>query len=102
MAFLRRAPEWLLHLTAIDESGIPAAAGAYQDPWQWNGRGQTEPDLAVQARWYRAACQAAEQVHVRAIYFWSAPLSANPASAQPSLVGFEGHPATEAAIKSCP
>lgn len=102
VAFLRRAPEWLLHLTAIDESGIPAVAGAYRDPWQWNVRGQSEPDLAVQAKWYRAACQAAEQVHVRAIYFWSAPLSANPASAQPSLVGFEGHPATEAAIKSCP
>ena len=60
------------------------------------------PDLAVQANWYRAACRAADLVHVRALYFWSAVLSADPASAQSSLEGFEGHPATEAAIRSCP
>ncbi len=102
VAFLRRTPEWLLHLTAIDETGIPAVAGSYRDPYQWDGLGQAKPDLAVQANWYRAACQAADLVHVRAIYFWSAVLSADPASAQSSLVGFEGHPATEAAIRSCP
>ena len=55
-----------------------------------------------QANWYRAACKAAGLVHVRAIYFWSAVLNSNPASAQSSLVGFEDHPATEAAIRSCP
>jgi len=102
VAFLRRAPESLLRLTAIDETGIPAVAGSYPDPYQWNGLGRAKPDLAVQARWYRAACQAADVVHVRALYFWSAVLSSNPAGAQPSLVGFEGHPATEAAIRSCP
>jgi hypothetical protein len=102
VAFLRRAPEWVLHLTAIDETGIPAVAGAYRDPYQWDGLGHAQPDLAVQANWYRAACQAADLVHVRAIYFWSAVLSSNPASAKSSLVGFEGHPATEAAIRSCP
>ena len=102
VAFLRRAPESLLRVTAIDETGIPAVAGAYHDPYQWNGLGTNKPDPAVQANWYRAACQAADLVHVRAIYFWSAVLSSNPASAQPSLEGFEGHPATEAAIRSCP
>jgi hypothetical protein len=102
VAFLRRAPESLLRVTAIDETGIPAVAGAYHDPYQWNGLGTSKPDLAVQANWYRAACQAADLVHVRAIYFWSAVLSSDPASAQPSLEGFEGHPATEAAIRSCP
>jgi hypothetical protein len=102
VAFLRRAPESVLHVTAIDETGIPAVAGAYHDPYQWDGLGHAQPDLAVQANWYRAACQAADLVHVRAIYFWSAVLSSNPASAQPSLEGFEGHPATEAAIRSCP
>ena len=102
VAFLRRAPESVLHLTAIDETGIPAVAGAYHDPYQWDGLGHAQPDLAVQANWYRAACQAADLVHVRALYFWSAVLSSDPASAQPSLEGFEGHPATEAAIRSCP
>lgn len=102
VAFLRRAPESLLRLTAIDETGIPAVAGAYRDPYQWNGLGHAKPDLAVQAKWYRAACQAADLVRVRAVYFWSAVLSSNPAGEQPSLEGFEGHPATEAAIRSCP
>jgi hypothetical protein len=102
LAFLRRDPESVLRLTAIDETGIPAVAGSYRDPYQWNGLGNAQPDLAVQANWYRAACQAAGLVHVRAIYFWSAVLSADPASAKTPLVGFEGHPATEAAIRSCP
>ena len=102
VAFLRRTPEPVLRLTAIDEMGIAAVAGAYRAPYQWDGLGNARPDLAVQANWYRAACRAADLVHLRAIYFWSASLSANPASAQSSLVGFEGHPATEAAIRSCP
>ena len=101
VAFLRQAPESLLHLTAIDEMGIPAVAGSYHDPYQWDGLGHPKPDLAVQANWYKAACRAADLVHVRAIYFWSAVLSSDPAGAQPSLEGFEGHPATEAAIRSC-
>jgi hypothetical protein len=102
VAFLRRTPESVLHLTAIDETGIPAVAGTYDDPYQWSGLGHAKPDLAVQARWYRAACKAADLVHLRAIYFWSAQLSSNPAGAKSSLEGFEGHPATEAAIRSCP
>jgi hypothetical protein len=101
VAFLRQAPERLLHLTAIDELGIPEVAGAYRDPYQWDGLGHPEPDPAIQANWYKAACRAADLVHVRAIYFWSAVLSSDPASARPSLEGFEGHPATEAAIRTC-
>jgi hypothetical protein len=101
LAFLRQAPESLLHRTAIDEIGIPAVAGSYHAPYQWDGLGHPKPDLAVQANWYKAACQAADLVHMRALYFWSAALSSDPASAQSSLVGFEGHPATEAAIRSC-
>lgn len=101
LAFLRQAPEWLLHLTALDELGIPEVAGAYKDPYQWTGLGNATPDPAIQANWYKAACEAADLVHVRAIYFWSAVLSSDPANASSSLVGFEGHPATEAAIRSC-
>jgi hypothetical protein len=102
VAFLRQEPEWLLHLTAIDDLGIPAVDGAYQDPDRWNGLGRQGADTAIQANWFLAACQAAALVHVRALYFWDAVLSANPASAQPPLGGFEGHPAAEAAIRSCP
>jgi hypothetical protein len=101
VAFLRQAPESLLHVTALDELGIPEVAGAYRDPYQWDGLGDAKPDPAIQANWYKAACQAADLVHVRAIYFWSAVLSSDPANARSSLVGFEDHPATEAAIRSC-
>jgi hypothetical protein len=101
VAFLQQAPEQLLRLTAIDATAIPAAAGAYYDPYQWTALGDAQADLAVQANWYRAACQAADLVHIRALYFWGDVLSSDPASAQ-SLVGFEDHPATEAAIRSCP
>jgi hypothetical protein len=102
VAFLLQAPEPVLQRTAIDEIGIPAVTGAYAAPYQWDGIGHPKPDLAVQSNWYRAACQAADLVHVRAIYFWNAVLSADPASGKPSLEGFEGHQATEAAIRSCP
>jgi len=102
LAFLRQAPERLLHLTAIDEIGIPAVAGAYRDPSQWDGLVGAKLDPAIQVNWYKAACRAADLVHVRAIYFWDAVLSSDPAGRHPSLEGFEGHPASEAAIRSCP
>jgi hypothetical protein len=102
LAFLRQAPERLLHLTAIDEIGIPEVAGAYRDPSQWDGLEGATPDPAIQANWYKAACKAANLVHLRAIYFWDAVLSSDPASTQPSLEGFEGHPASVAVIESCP
>jgi hypothetical protein len=101
VAFLRQAPESLLRVTALDELGIPEVAGAYKDPYEWDGLAGATPDPAIQANWYKAACQAADLVHVRAIYFWSAVLSSDPANARSSLVGFEDHPATEAAIRSC-
>jgi glycosyl hydrolase family 113 len=101
LAFLRKAPESLLHVTALDELGIPEVAGAYKDPYQWDGLEGATPDPAIQANWYKAACEAADLVRVRAVYFWSAVLSSNPAGARPSLEGFEGHPATEAAIRTC-
>jgi len=101
VAFLRQAPARLLRLTALDEVGIPAVAGAYRAPYRWDGLGHPRLDPAIQANWYKAACLAADLVHVRAIYFWSAVLSSDPASTRPSLEGFEGHQATEAAIRSC-
>jgi hypothetical protein len=102
LGFLRQAPERLLRLTAIDEIGIPEVAGAYRAPSSWDGLEGAKPDPAIQANWYKAVCQAADRVHLRAIYFWDAVLSSDPASSQQSLEGFEGHPATLAVIKSCP
>jgi hypothetical protein len=87
----------VLHRTAIDEMGIPALAGSYSDPWQWDGlRGTADP--TVQARWYEAACKAVTAEHMGELYFWSMPLNENPAKPFQSLVGWEGRPESIDAI----
>jgi len=98
-AFLSRVPAPVLHRTAIDEIGIPAAAGAYGRPWDWPGSGP--PDDEVQARWFTAACTAAAAEHMRGIWFWNINLADDPAAPSPSPVKFENRPAAEAAIRSC-
>jgi len=100
-SFLKTVPAPVLRRTAIDEVGIPAADGAYTDPWEWNNvTGQ--PDDEVQARWFQAACAAAEQEHMRAIYFWNVNLTDNPGDDLfASAVRFEGRSASEAAIRAC-
>jgi glycosyl hydrolase family 113 len=100
-SFLKTVPEPVLRRTAIDEIGIPAVDGAYADPWEWN-HVAGQPDDEVQARWFQAACAAAEREHVRAIYFWNVNLSDNPANGVfSSAERFEGRPASEAAIRAC-
>jgi hypothetical protein len=93
-------PASVLRRTAIDEVGIPAVAGKYNDPWNWdNLTGAADP--TIQARWFQAACAAATAEHLRGIYFWSETLNDNPANPFPSLVGFLGRPASLAAIEAC-
>jgi hypothetical protein len=99
-SFLGTVPASVLQRTAIDEVGIPAEAGAYADPWAWNNQHGAEDDQ-VQARWFEAVCDAAAAAHMRAIYFWNANLIDNPEDPFPSLVKFEGRPASEAAIRNC-
>jgi hypothetical protein len=90
----------VLRRTSIDEIGIPALAGSYSDPWQWdNLTGKADP--TVQARWFEAACAAVTAEHMRGIYFWSQSLNDDPAKPFDSLVGFLGRPASLDAIKSC-
>ena len=98
-AILERVPASVLRRTVIDETGIPALAGAYRRPWDWPGSGS--PDDQVQARWFQAVCAAAGHEYLRAIYFWNAILVDNPADPIPSSVNFEGRPESEAAIRNC-
>jgi hypothetical protein len=100
--FLSNVPQSVLRRTAIDEIGIPAAAGSYNDPWNWNDV-TGAPDDEVQANWFEAACDAAVQEHLRAIYFWNVNLSDNPEYDDlfASAVRFEDRTASEAAIRSC-
>jgi len=93
-------PDSVLRRTAIDELGIPALAGAYSDPWQWNNLKGTA-DATIQARWFTAACDAVTAEHLRGIYFWSEPIEDNPAKPYAALVSFLGRSASLAAIKAC-
>jgi hypothetical protein len=93
-------PASVLRSTAIDEIGIPALAGSYNDPWQWDNLTGTA-DPTIQARWFTAACKAVTAEHMRGIYFWSFTLKDDPANPFNSLVGFLGRPGSLAAIQSC-
>ena len=93
-------PASVLRRTAIDEVGIPALAGSYRDPWNWDNLTGTA-DPTIQARWFTAVCNAATAEHMRGIYFWSQPINDDPANPFNSLVGFLGRPASLAAIESC-
>ena len=96
----RHTPASVLSRTSIDEMGIPAVGGAYFDPWEWDGL--TGPaNATVQANWFKAACAAVNAEHMRGLYFWSMVLNDDPANPYRSLVGFEGRPASLAAIRSC-
>jgi hypothetical protein len=94
-------PSSVLRRTTIDEMGIPAVAGAYHDPWVWTGLTGRPLDPAIQANWYQAVCAAVTAEHMSGLYFWSMPLNNDPANPFPSLVGWEGLPASIAAIQAC-
>jgi hypothetical protein len=98
--YLTHIPASVLHRTALDEIGIPAATGAYERPWDWTAF--TGPaDDQVQARWFQAACVAAGAAHVQGIWFWNFNLADDPAHPFPGLTNIEGRPESEAAIRNC-
>ena len=52
------------------EVGIAAVRGAYARPWMVQWPGMTI-DPAIQARWFTAACRAAQASDLGGIYFWA-------------------------------
>lgn len=99
-AFLRHLPADIRHRTALDEVGIPAAAGAYRNPWNW-GAYNGAADNEIQARWFTAVCTAASAERLRGIWFFAVFLDDNPARPYPGLAKFEHRPASENAVKTC-
>ena len=99
-AYLQHVPRAVLRRTALDEVGIPAAAGAYRDPWDFNAYGGAADD-AVQARWFTAACTAARKLRMRGVWFFPVFLGDNPYDPYPGLAKFEDRPAAVAAIAAC-
>ena len=55
--------------TILSEVGIASQSGAYAHPWEW-GSSTAPIDPRIQARWFRAACQAVNADHLGGIYFW--------------------------------
>jgi hypothetical protein len=96
----KHTDEAILRRTAIEEIGIPALSGWYDQPWQWdNLKGTADP--TIQENWFKAACAAVTAEHMRGIYFWSFTLNDDPAKPFKSLVGYLGRPGSLGAIKDC-
>jgi hypothetical protein len=87
--------------TTIQETGIPAARGAYSFPANWNKwQSPKLRDVTVQARWIKAACISVEHFHMRGVYFYNVNLT-DGIPWPTSNVTFMGKKASVAAIKSC-
>jgi hypothetical protein len=99
---LGQQPESVRRSLVIHEVGIPALSGVYRLPYHWGTEGG--PILEeVQAKWFTAACRAAEEAGVDGLYFWMLdsnidPLRAAPADQPPK--SFIGRLA-EASIRDC-
>jgi hypothetical protein len=82
------------------EVGIAAAPDAYVQPYitHWP---ITQLDVAVQARWFSAACHAAAAEHLGGIYFWSLGLSQEPSGPTLADQGNWAESAGAGAISAC-
>jgi hypothetical protein len=85
--------------TVESEVGIAAVRGAYARPWavQWPG---ATIDPAIQARWFAAACRAAQATDLGGIYFWAIGFGrfSGPSVAEPAAWV---HSPGSAAIATC-
>jgi hypothetical protein len=92
--YFTTVPTSLLRRTALDETGIQARAGAYQEPSFMYIPGTLAAQ--VQVNWYTAACMAVKKFHLRAVFFWKVDLADNHAFPASSLSTFEGRPGAQA------
>lgn len=97
-SYFKTVPAALVRKTALDETGIQARAGAYQEPSFMYIPGTL--DNEVQVNWFTAACMTMKKFHLRAVFFWKVDLADNPQFPASSLSTFEGKPGA-AAIGHC-
>jgi hypothetical protein len=97
-ALFGKMPVSVLEKTAIDETGIQARAGAYQNPPDFELRGRLSEQ--VQANWFTAACATVHRYHMRGVFFWAVYLTDDPAHPTTSLSTFEGREGA-VAISKC-
>lgn len=90
VSWLHNQPEPVLRRTVLQEVGIAAVSGAYREPALPAPRGATL-DVAIQDKWFAAACAAVKQTGMAGIYFYnvnSADRPGNAASYRPgSFIG---------------
>jgi Glycoside Hydrolase Family 113 len=88
---------------SFSEVGAPAEDGAYRHPAAWGSTRGHALNLAVQARWFTAACQVARQRKMAGLYWWKVDFHDDPVRADPvhdKHDSFLGRPG-EDAIQSC-
>jgi hypothetical protein len=86
----------------FSEVGAQAESGGYRHPGIWGTAGRPI-NLAVQQRWFTAACHVARQRAMVGLYWWKLDFHVNPARVDPERDthdSFVGRPA-EDAIHSC-
>lgn len=86
----------------LDEVGIAAQDGGYRHPASW-GNPKASLNLAVQASWYRAICDAVEASDIGGVYFWYVRMHHNPGHEDPEQADrltFVDRPA-EDAVREC-
>jgi hypothetical protein len=86
----------------LEEVGIPAVSGAYDQPNWFHYPTGTKVDRTVQADWFAGACNALVALHLPGIYFWSIDFNTFPyqQNDQKSIYSWLGT-ATALAIQSC-
>ncbi|MFG2911700.1 glycoside hydrolase family 113 [Kitasatospora sp. NPDC048298] len=88
--------------TKLTEVGIPAQKGAYKTPGDfYTKRELNEP---VQAAWFTAVCQVAQERKLGGVYFWSLYFGIDPTlptNQDTPRMDFAGRPASEQAIRTC-
>jgi hypothetical protein len=101
---IRRSGFPALTSVALEEVGIGAYVGAWQEPWLIGGPKGARVARWVQEDWDAAMCDVALTNHMPAIYFWSLYLpwfSAGNAKANAANIGgFVGTPTTKV-ISAC-
>jgi hypothetical protein len=70
VTWLHNQPESVLRRTVLQEVGIAAVSGSYRKPFRIIPAGATL-DVAIQDKWFAAACAAVQQTGMAGIYFYA-------------------------------
>jgi Glycoside Hydrolase Family 113 len=80
VSWLHNQPESVLRRTVLQEVGIAAVSGAYAEPAKTAPPGATL-DVAIQDKWFAAACAAVQQTDMAGIYFYAVNSTDHPGDA---------------------